>query len=75
MTWHEPDTQTRIATPISNIDNNNNNNNNNCSSKHFFLEEKKMSATFILFDKEAEKLLQTIARELSNKCAIVRPYN
>ena len=57
---------------ISNIDNNN----NNCSSKLFFFwEEKKKSATFILFDKEAEKLLQTIARELSNKCAIVRPYN
>ena len=34
-----------------------------------------MSATFILFAKEAEKLLRTIARELSNKCAIVRPYN
>ena len=58
---------------ISNIDNNNN---NNCSSKPFFLEEKKkMSATFILFDKEAEKLLRTIVRELSNKCAVVRPYN
>ena len=60
---------------ISNIDNNNNNNNNNCSIKPFFQKKKKMSATFILFDKEAEKLLQTIARELSNKCAIVRPYN
>ena len=34
-----------------------------------------MSATVIFFDKEAEKSLQTIARELSNKCAIVRPYN
>ena len=32
-------------------------------------------AIFILFDKEAEKLFQTTARELSNKCAIVRPYN
>ena len=44
---------------ISNINNNNN----------------KLCAVFILFDKEAEKLLQTIAREQSNKCAIVRPYN
>ena len=60
---------------ISNIDNNNNNNNSNCSSKLFFQKKKKMSATFIFFDKEAEKLLQTIARELSSKCAIVRPYN
>ena len=66
---------------ISNIDNNNNNNknnnnnNNNCRCKPCFLEENKMSATFILFDKEAEKLLRTIVRELSNKCAIVRPYN
>ena len=31
-------------------------------------------AIFILFDEEAEKLLQTITRELSNKCATVRPY-
>ena len=53
---------------ISNIDNNNN-------LFFFFWERKQMSAIFILFDKEAEKLLQTIARELSNKCAIVRPYN
>ena len=32
-------------------------------------------AIFILFDKEAEKLFQTTARELSNICATVRPYN
>ena len=32
-------------------------------------------AIFILFDKEAEKLLHTTARELSNKYATVRPYN
>ena len=30
---------------------------------------------FILFDKEAKKLLQTTTRELSNKCATLRPYN
>ena len=35
----------------------------------------KLCAVFILFDKDAEKLLQTIAIELSNKCATVRPYN
>ena len=49
---------------ISNINNNNNNNNNN-----------KLCAVFILFNKETEKLLPTTARELSNNCAIVRPYN
>ena len=30
---------------------------------------------FILFDKEAEKLLQTTTRELSKKCTTIRPYN
>ena len=47
---------------ISNINNNNNNNN-------------KLCAIFILFNKETKKLLPTTARELSNNCAIVRPYN
>ena len=57
---------------ISNINNNNNNNNRFSKKKNSNNNNSKLCAVFILFDKEAKKLLQTTARELSNKCATIK---